>query len=268
MTTQRNRRADRSAALRRARESGRERNPGQPDPDSAPSPWRDKKFLAGGVLTVVTALIVWAVQSGWGWIQGESADPPQLKAYASGPSGCGARYLKESLAELRKSSEQVRRQGGVLIPTDDNSVSVIATLQAGTDQAIVVTGAKVSVLSSGSLPGQGTVIHDECGGGVDERAFDLDFSQNPVTVKPQIQHTANSAKTGRDFPFKVSSGDPEQFVFHVAKLRRDVRFAITLSWVSDGEPGTTRLDNGGRGYHVMGNPQGLPSYPVSALYKK
>jgi hypothetical protein len=36
--------------------------------------------------------------------------------------------------------------------------------------------------------------------------------------------------------------------------------------VSDGEPGTTRLDNEGRGYRVMGVPTGVPRYPLRSLY--
>lgn len=263
MGTPRNRKADTNAVLRRARKS--QPSPKEPASDRT-SVFRSKTFLAGVVSAVVSGagVVVW--QSGWGWFQEEIAGPPELEVYATDVLGCGPRYFDQPIGSLQKRATEVRSKGGVHIPTTDDPVVLHTTLQGESGQAIVVTGAEVTVLSSEPLPATGSVIADECGGGVDERVFDVDFSQSPVTVEPQIRRTANGTTVGRDFPFKVSSGDPEQFTFDLQNIDRDVRFAITLKWVSNGEPGSTRLDNGGRGYRVMGMPDKVSRYPLRSLF--
>lgn len=263
MGTPRNRKADTNAVLRHARKS----QPSPKEPASArTSVFRSKTFWAGVVSAVVSGagVVVW--QSGWGWFQEEIAGPPELKVYATDVLGCGPRYFDQPIGSLQKRATEVRSKGGVHIPTTDDPVVLHTTLQGESGQAIVVTGAEVTVLSSEPLPATGSVIADECGGGVDERVFDVDFSQSPVAVEPQIRRTANGTTVGRDFPFKVSSGDPEQFTFDLQNIDRDVRFAITLKWVSNGEPGSTRLDNGGRGYRVMGMPDKVSRYPLRSLF--
>ncbi|MER5294895.1 hypothetical protein ABT382_22885 [Streptomyces pharetrae] len=263
MARPRSRKADVNASLRRARQA--------PTPRATPversSVFRGKTFWAGvvGALVSGAGVVVW--QSGWGWFQEEITGPPELKVYASDVLGCHPGYFDEPLDTLRGRAEDVSSDGGVRIAAEDEPVTIHVTLQGETGQAIVVTGAEVTVLSSDPLPTKGSVIDGECGGGVDERAFDVDFGQRPVTVGPQIRRTAQGTQAGRDFPFKVSSGDPEQFAFQLRNVGRDVRFAITLTWVSDGEPGTTRLDNEGRGYRVMGVPTGVPRYPLRSLYR-
>lgn len=218
-------------------------------------------------MTVVTGLVALLVQGGWDWLREEMSDPPELTAYAADVNGCTPKYLNARWDELREHPESVDHSG-VRIPTADDWPSVNVTVQAKTSQAIVLTGAKVSVLSARPLPEHGSVVDDECGGGMDERAFDVDLRADPVSVRPSVARTAQGGVIkSRDFPFKVSSGDPEQFVFNVKNVARDVRFAITFSWVSDGEPGSTRLDNGGQGFHVMALPKNLPRYSRVDVFK-
>ncbi len=228
---------------------------------------RDRKLWIGAFVTVVTGLVALLVQGGWDWLRGEMSDPPELTAYAADVNGCTPKYFNARLDELRAHPETVDRSG-VWIPTADLWPSVNVTVQAPTSQAIVLTGAKVSVLSARPLPARGSVVDAECGGGMDERAFDVDLRTDPVSVRPSEVRTGQGGVIkSRDFPFKVSSGDPEQFVFNVKNVARDVRFAITFSWVSDGQPGSTRLDNGGRGFHVMGLPKNLPRYSRVDVFK-
>lgn len=227
--------------------------------------FRSKAFWGGIIAAVISGagVIVW--QSGWSWFEKEISGPPDLKVYATDTMGCDPGYFAESIESLRERADGVDIKGGVRIPTKDNPVVVYATLQSDAGEAIVVTGAEVKVLSSDPLPTEGSVISGECGGGVDERVFDVDFSQHPVTVKPQVVRTGTGTASTRDFPFKVSSGDPEQFTFDLKNVNRDVRFSITLNWVADGEPGSTVVDNGGKGYRVMGTPPKVPRYPLGDL---
>ncbi|MFF9478027.1 hypothetical protein [Streptomyces sp. NPDC014733] len=219
------------------------------------------------MVTVLTGVVALVFQGGWEWLQGQMSGPPGLTAYSSGLLGCNPRYLDAPLAELHKKAEKIDR-GGVHIPTAEAWPSLPVTLQTSTPQAIVVTGVKVSVLSTRPLPEHGSVVDDECGGGMDERPFDVDLTAVPVSVKPSVERTGQGKVIqGRDFPFKVASGDPEQFTFNIRHVARDVRFVVTFSWVSGGEPGSTRLDNEGRGYRVMNLPKSLPRYSKADVFR-
>ncbi|MEU3713692.1 hypothetical protein [Streptomyces catenulae] len=221
---------------------------------------RDRKLWIGAFVTVLTGFVALVFQGGWEWVQGKLSDPPGLTAYSSGLIGCNPRYLDAPLAELHKQIKTIDHRG-VHIPTADDWPSLPVTLQTSTPQAIVVTGVKVSVLSTRPLPEHGSVVDAECGGGMDERPFDVDLTADPVSVKPSVERTGQGKVIqGHDFPFKVASGDPEQFTFNIRNVAQDARFAITFSWVSDGEPGSTRLDNDGHGYRVMNLPKNLPRY--------
>ncbi|MFE6742341.1 hypothetical protein [Streptomyces tubercidicus] len=169
-------------------------------------------------MTVLTGLVALVIQGGWGWLQGELSDPPELTAYAPGVDGCTPRYHDARLSELHEHPEKIDRSG-VMIPTAELWPSINITLQAKTSEAIVVTGAKISVLSTRPLPERGAVVDGECGGGIDQRAFDIDLRTNPASLKPTVERTAQGEVIrSRDFPFKVSSGDPEQFMFNVNTL--------------------------------------------------
>ncbi|MFE0765250.1 hypothetical protein [Streptomyces smyrnaeus] len=203
-------------------------------------------------MTVVTTVVSALFLGGWGWITDQFSGPPGLKAHAEGVEGCGYSYFKNSHAKSGESE-------GVSIPTPDMPAELFVTVQAKTSQAIVITDAKVSVLSRKPLPKRGFIKPPPgCGGGMTLRPFEVNL-KDPASVRPLTERTGQGkVKKGRDFPFKVSSSDPEQFVFQVKRVRQDVRFELTLNWVSEGETGTTRFDNGGRGYRVMGFPDGLP----------
>ncbi|MFE9383332.1 hypothetical protein ACFYMO_08795 [Streptomyces sp. NPDC007025] len=208
-------------------------------------------IFAALMTTVVTG--VWSDAAAW--VKEQVSGPPELKVHADDFMGCNDRYRSASLAEL-KNRAKTAAQEGVIIPSAANPPSVSATVQAKTSKAIVVTDAKVTVLSRRPLPTEGAVVKvTGCGGGLYPRPFEMDLTGSG-TVEPD--------KSGRgraeDFPFTVSSDDPEQFTFNVKHVRGDVRFAIVLTWVSDGESGTTRLDDGGNGYRTMSRPDDLPQY--------
>ncbi|MEU6510548.1 hypothetical protein [Streptomyces sp. NPDC046942] len=142
-------------------------------------------------------------------------------------------------------------------------VEMPITLQAATDQAIVVTGMSLNVTSSQAVPTRGSLIKPEgCGGGVDERLYEVTTPSVPTSVQPRIVGTG--AK-GVGFPYKVTSGDPEQLTVRLDPVDRDIRFTVTVTWVSDGEINTSTLDNNGRGYRVMGAGN-LPQYTEKDLY--
>ncbi|CAH9420148.1 hypothetical protein SGL43_07205 [Streptomyces globisporus] len=235
------------------------------------SPLKDKKaWVTAVVFPAIMVIVATAVPGGWGWFSGLFAEPPSLKAYSSGPDGCVPRYSVQSLSELKAKPDALRAEGvPVADPQWGEVVSAPLTLQAKTNQSIVVTGVRVDVITSKPVPSTGQVIDaSDCGSGIDVRPFDVDLASQPVAVKPAVTKGADgSQKRGPGFPFKVSSDDPEQLVLMFPSVQGDVRFSITVDWVSEGKPGNVKLDNGGAGYRVMGL-GGLPRHPYSTLFKR
>ncbi|MFZ3499840.1 hypothetical protein ACODT5_42660 [Streptomyces sp. 5.8] len=238
--------------------------------DTRGSPIRDKKAWVTAVLFPALLVVVTTVlPGGWSWVLGLFSGPPEVKLYSDGPMGCVPRYSAASLDELKAKPDMLRREGVPVADSKAGDVSVHVTLQTKSSQSIVVTGVRVDVLATDPLPGTGQVIDASgCGGGMDPRPFDVDFSAHPVSVKPGVVRMPGGVtKPGIGFPFKVSSNDPEQLVLDLRSVQGDVRFSVTVTWVSEGELGSATLDNGGKGYRVMG-PGNLPRHPNSMLYPR
>ncbi|MFD7082992.1 hypothetical protein [Streptomyces sp. NPDC059918] len=235
------------------------------------SPLKDKKAWATAVVfPAIMVIVATAIPGGWGWFSGLFAEPPSLKAYSSGPSGCVPLYSTRSVSELKAKPGALRTEGvPVVDPQWGEAVTAPLTLQAKTDQSIVVTGVRVDVIAAKPVPTTGQVIDaEDCGSGIDVRPFDVDLASQPVSVRPTVTKGADgSQKRGPDFPFKVSSEDPEQLELRFPSVQGDVRFSITVDWVSEGKPGSVKLDNDGAGYRVMGL-GGLPHQRLSALLKQ
>jgi hypothetical protein len=176
------------------------------------------------VLPLLGAIAFWAVQGLWGWIWDEVSGPPGLTAYTPGPTTCTPATLP-------------------------------LVLQAKTDEAIVVTGIKVNVLSDETPSKDGEEPSpDNCAGHAHDPMFDVNLTQTPVPVVS----TARRAEPDRtDFPFTISADHPKQLTLRINPGKRDVRFSLKVEWVADGEYGSAILDNGvdrdpgkGHGYRV------------------
>ncbi|WP_330260905.1 hypothetical protein OG586_35185 [Streptomyces murinus] len=185
-----------------------------------------------------------------------------MKIASPGPDGCVPKYSESNLSELRANPSYI----GTGVPVLTNGpeyVEMPITLQAATDQAIVVTGMSVNVTSSEAVPTRGSIIKTTgCGGGVDERLYEVTPPAVASSVQPRIEGTGAN---GVGFPYKVTSGDPEQLTVRLNPVDRDIWFTVTVTWVSGGEIHTSNLDNNGRGYRVMGAGK-LPQYTEKDLY--
>jgi hypothetical protein len=173
-------------------------------------------------------------------------------------------------AELQKDSGTAT---GIPITTKPYEPAELPiTLQAKTDEAIVVTGVEVNVLSSKPLPTKGGVANpDGCGGVMNARAFDVRLTQTPVPVVATVE--SGSGSKAKDFPFTVSASDPEQLSLRLNPGNRDIQFSVKVEWVADGQYGSVTLDGDddrdptthGHGYRVMGRGN-LPSIPQAKLH--
>ncbi|MGI5447522.1 hypothetical protein ACQEVM_17405 [Streptomyces sp. CA-243310] len=202
------------------------------------APLRDRTHWATlVVLPLLGAMAFGALQGVWGWAWDQISGPPGLTAYTSGPTLCAPTTLP-------------------------------LVLQAKTDQAIVVTGIKVTVLPDETLPKDGDGPSPEkCESATHGPVFDVDIAQKVPSVAP----SAGNAEPDRtDFPFTVSAGHPQQLTLRMNPGKRDARFSLKVEWVADGKYGSATLDNGdgrdpGHGYRVTGckGPQCPDAAPMS-----
>jgi hypothetical protein len=224
---------------------------------------RDRGNWAAYVALPVIAGVVLAVTTGvgtqvWQWFTG----PPKLSVSKPMLGSC-PQYFEGSLSELKSRKPRLPLSGGVVVTArGDDPANMIVTLQAGSSQAIVVTGLKVHVLSSRSMPASGTVVHGECGGGMTPRRFDVEFARNSASVTPVKPETGPTV----GFPLKISDSDPEQLELRLLPGERDVRFAVEIEWISAGQSSRTVLDNDGAGFRVMGEGD-LPVHEYADLVR-
>ncbi|MFG2607215.1 helix-turn-helix domain-containing protein [Streptomyces sp. NPDC048514] len=132
---------------------------------------------------------------------------------------------------------------------------VTLTVQGTGDETVVVKRLRVVAATKRAplawndyamgYPGVG------CGGGVPSRSFTVALDAARPAVVPEAGH--------RDFPFKVSESDPEEFRVEAAASAYDVSWYLELSWSSGSRQGVLRVDDHGRPFRTSGA-AGRPAY--------
>lgn len=182
--------------------------------------------------------------------------PPYLHIQAR-DAGCGpVNYYNESPAQY----EQHPRQGGRSV--GEGTIDI--TNQTSSDEAVLLTGLRIRVLQRRPVPATGIVVADgQCGGSQTVRPFTTDLDKPaPVAIaRPAEEAPDSPARPAVTFPFKILPGDPEVFELIASGTTCDCTIAVEIDWVAAGRPGSTVLDNEGRGFPVLAAP-GLPAYRV------
>jgi hypothetical protein len=98
------------------------------------------------------------------------------------------------------------------------------------------------------LPGGGC-------GGLTSRSFDINLDD------PELAVVAKAGDDGPavDFPYQISSENPEVFLVNAHTDNCDCRFYLDLDWTSGDRKGTLRIRDGKHPFHVIGA-QRLPTF--------
>lgn len=167
---------------------------------------------------------------------------------------CGVDYLLQQDPEHvppppapQDSRGWARALGGV----DGGSLPLQLTATGASDEAVVLTSLHVRVVSTdAALPWTAYSMGDGCGGGVTPRSFDIDLDGARPTANPVAGQDGDIKVPAKDFPFKVSTHDPQVLNLTVHTEGHDVSWYLEVGWSSGSRQGTVRVDDGGRPFRT------------------
>ncbi|WP_211125786.1 hypothetical protein [Streptomyces yatensis] len=111
-------------------------------------------------------------------------------------------------------------------------------------QAVVLRGMRPVVLSR-KVPRPAKVWRVVFGI-LETRGFTTDLGADHPVLRPL---------DGPDFPFTVTSSDPELFKVYPAASAFEIEWHLELEWSSAGRHGTLTVDDGGRPFHFLPRPR-------------
>lgn len=135
---------------------------------------------------------------------------------------------------------------------DGQATELTVTLQGRTQSAVVITGVRV-VMSGPSQPPPASVFGTGgCGAAVPTRSFAIDLDSKSPTATPLAPDIPSGPPPMLvNFPYKISTTDPEVFHFSVQTTACDCTWYLEIEWNSNGKAGTYRLDNGGKPFRTL-----------------
>jgi hypothetical protein len=177
-----------------------------------------------------------------------SVYPQQFASFSDYERLIDQTYFNESIDETTREQiydEWVARHSG--IPANVTHVTI--TIQAKSDAAILITGLKFQVIRKAPVAGTHLIPVGECGGGQDVRKFAVNLDERDPVPRPLGDTTASGTAQDNsdyvtDFPYKVSSTDPEYIELVVYTLENDCTWTATIEWIADGKAGSTEVKNG------------------------
>jgi len=250
---------------------------------SVSTPWWRRPMVIGTASAVfVTVVTGWAGQGGNALYEtlfgGEEPTRP-IVTVSSADSPMCARWLlggstdavtQKISAETRKivdsstDMEQYRKDidenlRRALTSTGSslaNGSRVDVTIQGNKDKAVVLESMEANVSQLSKL-GNFMDVGSDCGGGFPNRFFSVDLdAPRPAFYLSTKDDNGKEVSGAIDFPFQVSSIEPERFIL-VGNTKSVAKWTATLHWVADGKRGETKIDDNGKPF--VSFPNGLPA---------
>ncbi|GFE18721.1 transcriptional regulator [Streptomyces glebosus] len=167
---------------------------------------------------------------------------------------CGVNYL------LQKSPDRVppppppqdfrgwaRAEGGI----DGGHLRLQLTATGRTADAVVLTSLHVRVVGRHTaLPWSAYEMGNGCGGGITPRAFAIDLDDAQPLAKPMAGQDGDIVVPAKNFPFKVSTQDPQVLNLDLHTEGHDVSWYLEVGWSSGSRRGTISVDDGGKPFRT------------------
>ncbi|MFG2723055.1 helix-turn-helix domain-containing protein [Streptomyces sp. NPDC048416] len=177
---------------------------------------------------------------------------------------CGKFYLldqKPGAVPPPPNNVQDRRSWArALNGVDGGNLKLELTATGKSQQSVVITGITVRVVGrQAPLGWTAYSMGSGCGGGVVPQSFDIDLDAAQPVSKPVAGHQGDDKVPARDFPFKVSTSDPEVFDLNVHTEAHDVSWYLEVSWSDGDRSDKIRVDDNGKPFRTSAT-KGRPAY--------
>ncbi|MFQ6198160.1 helix-turn-helix domain-containing protein [Streptomyces sp. NPDC000405] len=118
-------------------------------------------------------------------------------------------------------------------------------------EAVVLHALRVRVVKrSAPLSWNAYAMGSGCGGGLTPAFHDLDLDAGQPRVRAMGGMQGDIAIPATDFPYKVSSTDPQVLKVYARTESHDVSWYLELEWSSGDRHGTVRIDDHGRPFRT------------------
>ncbi|MEU2259315.1 hypothetical protein ABZ557_03345 [Streptomyces sp. NPDC019645] len=177
---------------------------------------------------------------------GESGKPSSGERGGAAPSvgissynwdgPCGEYYLLEQKPEQAVPTpvpQDARRWARTFGGVAGGHMRLQLTVTGNTDASVVLTALDVRVVGRKEpLSWQAYSMGDGCGGGVTPQTFDIDLDDARPSVVPKAGQDGDRTVPAKDFPYKVSTSDPQVLNLDVHTEGHEVGWYLELSWSS------------------------------------
>ncbi|WP_042388892.1 helix-turn-helix domain-containing protein [Streptacidiphilus melanogenes] len=135
------------------------------------------------------------------------------------------------------------------------------TVQSTTGQPVVLHALYVHVISSRPAPkGNAFTPGSGCGGGLNPASFAVNLDDTVPRTKPVAGYVGSGeTSTLTNFPYQVSTGDPQVLDVDASSVDQDVSWYLELAWSSGDRQGRMAIKDQGRPFRTVGL-QGDPAY--------
>ncbi|MFC5719635.1 helix-turn-helix domain-containing protein [Streptomyces gamaensis] len=125
------------------------------------------------------------------------------------------------------------------------------SVQGKNGQAVVLHSLTVRTVSrTEPLSWSGYAMGNGCGGALTPAWFDVDLDADRPVAKPMAGQQGDTRIPATDFPFKVSSTDPQVLEVEARTTAHDVVWYLELEWSSGGRRGTLPVYDHGRPFRT------------------
>ncbi|MFE1176189.1 helix-turn-helix domain-containing protein [Streptomyces sp. NPDC058773] len=167
---------------------------------------------------------------------------------------CAVNYLLQRTPDRvppPPAPQDARPWAGALGAVDGGHMQLQLTATGDTEASVVLTSLHARVVAKhAALPWRVYGMGDGCGGGVTPQTFNIDLDDAQPVAKPVAGQDGDIKVPAKNFPFKVSTKDPQVLNLDVHTEGHDVSWYLEVGWSSGDRQGTIRVDDGGKPFRT------------------
>ncbi|MFF7182916.1 helix-turn-helix domain-containing protein [Streptomyces sp. NPDC008121] len=237
----------------------------RPVGDAPRGPSRTRVRLA--VVATAAAVVAVAVPVGYSMVSASDSPPtsPKGAPAAAAPlsvgvssynwdAPCGQYYaLDKEPGQVPPppTPQDTRGWARALDGVDGGRMMLQLTAVGRTEAAVVINALHVRVVERADpLDRAAYAMGDGCGGIVTPQSFDIDLDAPRPYAKPVAGHDGDAPVPAKDFPYKVSTSDPQVLNLDVHTDAHVVGWYLELDWSSGERHGKVRIDDDGEPFRT------------------